>query len=251
MATMGIQLEFNPEINEWSIHYKRLNQFFIANAITSDSVKRAILLNSLHQNAYTLLQTLCVPDNPENTDLKNLVKKLDEYYTKKSVVFVERFNFYTAAKLKSESAQKWSSRLNKLAMNCEFDTSFDTKLCDKFITGYNPGKVRNKLFSEKKDVTYAEALNIAIIEESALTGIIECESEMKQEPREADINWMSKRRAPAQIKHCRGSHSSQSQASASPGCFRGRKEGGGSANERNVKCFRCGKGHYANKCPFQ
>ncbi|KAG5876386.1 hypothetical protein JTB14_022656 [Gonioctena quinquepunctata] len=77
--------------------------------------------------------------------------------------------------MKSESAQEWSARLNKLAMNCEFGTAFDTKLTDRFIIRYNPGKVRNRLFSEKKDIIHAQVLNTAIIEESAMAGIFECD----------------------------------------------------------------------------
>ncbi|KAG5866172.1 hypothetical protein JTB14_031024 [Gonioctena quinquepunctata] len=141
-------------------------------------------------------------------------------------------------------------------MNCEFDTAFDTKLSDKFITGYNPGKVRNRLFSEKKDITYAQVLNTAVIEESAMAGILECDEEVKQEPREAELNWVSKRRVPNQEENRKTNaaiRSHTASAAGSSGLPGGWAVPGGSGGGRsaNVKCFRCGKGHYANKCPYR
>ncbi|KAG5869193.1 hypothetical protein JTB14_007363 [Gonioctena quinquepunctata] len=185
----------------------------------ADAIKRALLLNSLHQDAFTVLQT--GPGNPESSDLKELVKKLDEYYTKKSVVFVERFQFYGATKIKSESAQEWSVRLN----------------------------------DEKKDITSAQVSNTAIIEESAMAGILECDVEMKQEPREAELNWVSKRRVPNQEKNRKTNaaiRSHTTSAAGSSGLSGGWAVPGGSEGGRsgNVKCFRCGKGHYVNKCPY-
>ncbi|XP_074032823.1 uncharacterized protein [Leptinotarsa decemlineata] len=241
-APRGIQLEFNPAVNDWVVHWKRLQQYFIANNITDDNIKRAILLNGLHQDAYGLLQTLCVPDEPETSSLVILTGHLDNYFKKQNVVFVERFSFYSAFKQETESAQEWSARLKKLSMYCDFGESFDTKLCDKFITGYNPGKVRNKLFSEKSSVTFSNALQVALTEEAAQVGMLQCDSEIKREPNEIDVNRIVQR------------NGGRKEASSSSSVEKGHSSFGGRAAGEvfrvKVKCFRCGKDHLANVCPY-
>ena len=76
-ATVGLQLEFDPKFHDWNVHLNRLEQFFIANAITDDSIKRAILLNGLVQEAYIFLQNLGLPTKPSDAN------------------FIQRTNFLT------------------------------------------------------------------------------------------------------------------------------------------------------------
>lgn len=67
-STIGMQLEFDPSVNEWSIHRSRMEQFFIANFITDGKIKRAVILNSLTQTAFKLLSDLVIPQKPEDCE---------------------------------------------------------------------------------------------------------------------------------------------------------------------------------------
>lgn len=115
-ATVGLQLEFDPKIHDWSVHVSRLTQFFVANAITDNDKKRAILLNGLSQEAYILLKNLCVPNGPEETSFTKIVSALNGYYCKKTVVFAERCKFYAAVKSPNESCKDWAIRLKSLCI---------------------------------------------------------------------------------------------------------------------------------------
>lgn len=57
---------------DWSIFRARLEQYFIANAITD-----AILLNTCDEDAYRLIFNLCIP---ENELYKDLVKLFDKHF---------------------------------------------------------------------------------------------------------------------------------------------------------------------------
>ncbi|KAK9719446.1 hypothetical protein QE152_g22624 [Popillia japonica] len=48
-SAVGILTEFDPKITDWSVHIGRVEQYFVANDITDDVRKRAILLNGLSQ----------------------------------------------------------------------------------------------------------------------------------------------------------------------------------------------------------
>ncbi|KAB0797391.1 hypothetical protein PPYR_08385 [Photinus pyralis] len=102
----GMLLEFNPSIHEWDIYKARIEQYFIANKIEETLRKRAIILNSLSQEAFKLLSNLCVPEVPQNVSYDNIIKHLDSYYVSTKAVFVERYKFYSASKKSSESLQE-------------------------------------------------------------------------------------------------------------------------------------------------
>lgn len=101
-ATVGLQLEVDPKIHDWNIHLNRLEQFFIANAFTDDSIKRAILLNGLVQEAYILLQNLCLPTKPSDASYKDLIKHLNSYFGGKTIVFAESTSFMQHTNLQTK-----------------------------------------------------------------------------------------------------------------------------------------------------
>lgn len=47
------------------LYKRRLDNFFIANAITYDNRKRGDLLNSFCEDSYKLVKDLCIPDEPD------------------------------------------------------------------------------------------------------------------------------------------------------------------------------------------
>lgn len=80
-----------------------MEQFFIINSIKEDSIKRAVLLNSLAESSYKLLKTLCVPDNPETKTYAVLKQLLEKHFKPVRSYFNERKTFYNARKEEGES----------------------------------------------------------------------------------------------------------------------------------------------------
>ena len=166
-GAVGIFAEFNPSVDDWNIHTKRLEQYFIANKVVDDNIKRAMILNSLAQGAYKLLMNLTFPTAPENVAYKDIVKHLTSFYAPTSAIYPERYKFYAATKKTEETLQEWSARLRQLSTNCKFDTNLHEVLRDKFIMGLEAGKVRDRLFTEDETLTLAKALEISQSVESA------------------------------------------------------------------------------------
>ncbi|XP_074032156.1 uncharacterized protein [Leptinotarsa decemlineata] len=169
MATgqFGLKTEFNPDIHDFGIHVRRLKSFFTANEVAEESKQRAMLLNSLHQSAFALLEDLCVPDKPENKGFNVLVELLEKHYQPQRAVYAERYAFYSAKKLEIESIQEYSVRLRRLATHCKFGTYLDNALRDKFICGFEPGRILDTLFTKTEMLTFEEAISSALTTESA------------------------------------------------------------------------------------
>ncbi|CAH1993309.1 unnamed protein product [Acanthoscelides obtectus] len=168
VAAAGPVLTFNPKENEREVFFKRLEQYFIVHGVTEEADKRAHLLYSLSEEAYILLENLCMPQKPEETPYQDIVQLLSNYYGKTAVVWVERQKFYSASKSGNETALEWSVRLKGLARYCNFGQQLESKLTDIFVTQFNPGKVRTELFTLNENTTLNNAVEKAKIIEATL-----------------------------------------------------------------------------------
>ncbi|XP_074035099.1 uncharacterized protein isoform X2 [Leptinotarsa decemlineata] len=160
-AQFGIQSEFNPDVHDFDIFIRKLKSFFVANAIVNEERKRAILLNALSENAFVLLENLALPAKPENISFDDIVKLFETYYKPTRVVFAERFAFYATKKWDSETIQEYAVRLRGLATHCKFGTSLDNALRDKFICGFEKGKILDMFFTKDEHLTFQEAIQAA------------------------------------------------------------------------------------------
>lgn len=83
--------------------------------------------------------------------------------------FRERAKFYDAKKQQNESVTDYYTKLLNLSIGCEFNENFNERaLCDKFITGFASGFIFEHLCNQNKDITFGDALNLALKYESDL-----------------------------------------------------------------------------------
>ncbi|KAJ8978617.1 hypothetical protein NQ317_014545 [Molorchus minor] len=181
---IGHLQEFDPANSDWSVFKRRIDNYFVANNITDDKRKGAILLNVLNEEAYKLLYNLCLPEDPERKKYSELIPLLSEYFKPSLTVFAARYQFYTSRKTPSETAKEWSARVRQLAGLCQFeDQELNMVLRDHFIIGFCEGRVQDRLFEEKKSITLKEAVEIAISKSAAHPSLFNSStSEMKKEP---------------------------------------------------------------------
>lgn len=250
-------LIFNPKEHEWSVHIRRLEQYFIANAIIDANIKRANLLYNLSEEAYLLVTHLCMPSQPEETSYANIVKHLSDYYDKSSVVWVERTKFYSAVKNENESVQEWSVRLKSLARNCKFGNQLDSKLTDIFITQFNTGKIKRHLFSEKADITFEQAVEKAKIEEASQSGISETNVGIKREPEIHRISRgrgmpINQRQTNNNYRQRTSDDNRNSRGPATASSWQSVRQRGNCDSAHVIKkCHRCAKNHASNLCPYK
>lgn len=108
---IGHLREFNPKTSDWSVFKRRLTNYFLANEITDDKKKSAVLLNIFNEDAYKLIFDLCLPTEPEDKTYVELVSLLSEHFKPSLTVFAARSKFYEARKVSSENAREWAARL--------------------------------------------------------------------------------------------------------------------------------------------
>ncbi|XP_069365277.1 uncharacterized protein [Maniola hyperantus] len=157
---------FDHLSQEWDSYKSRLNQWFIANDITSITDKattrrRAILLTSLCESSFKLASDLALPKKVEELGYEELVKLLDDHFTPKRLGFAEKSTFYAATQRPGDSHTQWAARIRGLAAHCEFK-NLEEALLDKFIMGMVAGRERDKLFAQnQRELTLAKAIDLA------------------------------------------------------------------------------------------
>lgn len=254
IASFGFLPEFNPKLNDWTIHEKRVSQFFIVNNITDGDIKRSLLLNTLTEEAYKLLGNLTVPAEPEDTSYDDIIKYLKEFYAPTRAIFAERYRFYSEKKKEEESLSEWAARCRSLSVHCNFGVHLSMVLRDKFIMGLPGGKVLDRLFAEEETTaTFESVLELARKTETAQMGYgvhVPTAVHIKTESTEAaEIHRMGT------VQRNRGGRSRNYQGSRpqwqrTGGNSRGAMDARNKANEN--PCKVCGRGnHISQYCRYR
>lgn len=154
---------FDHKLNGWSVFECQLEQFFIANDIEDEKKKKAILLTSVCETSYILLQNLVSPAKVEatTTTFAMCVTAMKQHFKASTAGFAERYKFYNATKSSTETINEWAVRVRALAVNCEFGTCLETAIRDKFVMGLEMGPARDKIFLEAVTVKLDKVVEIA------------------------------------------------------------------------------------------
>ena len=80
MANHSTVEPFSGEVEDWSAYTERLDQYFIANDITTGAKKRVILLSICGTPTYKLIRSLVSPLKPSEMEYADLIKKVLDYY---------------------------------------------------------------------------------------------------------------------------------------------------------------------------
>ena len=108
----------------WKSWTKRFKTYVAAMNITDDKQKRALLLYQAGPETQEIFETL----TDTGDDYKTAQEKLDAYFSPKKNVNYEIFQFRQAVQQPGETVDQFTTRLRKIAINCEFhDTSKEIK----------------------------------------------------------------------------------------------------------------------------
>ncbi|KAJ8943040.1 hypothetical protein NQ318_022584 [Aromia moschata] len=214
---MAIIEKFDSKKGDFTIFKERLNQSFVAYGITTMERKRAILLNSLNEECYVIVRSLCVPNLPETKTFDQLITLLTDYFSPLASLFGERKKFYHAKKGEGESVAEWSARVKQLAANCKFGEELTVVLRNIFTIGMDTPKIKDRLFEEdptSESTTLTKMVRIAKNKESAL---MEQDQHARELPggsadvkSEVEVHFSEQRRAPG--LGWRPSHRGQAQS---------------------------------------
>jgi len=75
MAVHGTLSAFNPQEEDWLEYSERLEFYFMANRITTEAKKRAILLSRVGPTTVCLMRSLVLPNTLDSCSFDDLVTK--------------------------------------------------------------------------------------------------------------------------------------------------------------------------------
>ena len=85
--------EFDCTKEDWTQYVERLDHFFVANDITDEGKKRAVLLSVVGSSTYALLRNLVQPAKPGEKTYAELVSTLKDHYNPTPSETVQRSRF--------------------------------------------------------------------------------------------------------------------------------------------------------------
>lgn len=238
--------EFSAQNSDWVIYKRRLDNYFLVNAIQDEGKKRAILLNALDEEAYKLINNLCFPRSPENKSYLELAELFNRYFKVAESPFVARANFFAAFKTHHESANEWAARVRSLALNCDFkEGEIDMMLRDRFVIGFEKGPIQAKLFKEKITCSFADIIEVAVAEMAAAETSGFKEPFIKMEPAVNHVTSRSKRQTSTS-----SAQTSRIMVSEKCACCGRNNHPTNKCRFRDYVCNQCKvKGHLAPVCP--
>ncbi|XP_037930007.1 uncharacterized protein K02A2.6-like [Teleopsis dalmanni] len=161
---LGKLPNFDHENGSWSIYKSKLQQFLICNQVTNEIQKKAMLVTSLEERSFMLLQNLLSPKLVDAVEVtyEQCVKVLEAHFKPVTIGFAERCRFYGASKQQQESVNDWAIKLRNLATQCNFGEHLEMALRDKFIMGLERSIVKDKLMLESVEtLTFEKAVQMA------------------------------------------------------------------------------------------
>ena len=169
MATHGTVTAFDPSQEDWTSYAERLKHYFIANGVTDDEKKRAILISASGPATYKLLRSLVGAARLGTDSYEDLVKTLKDHYDPPPSFMVERYKFNRRERAPDESIAQFVAALRALAEHCQFGDKLEEHLRDRLVFGINNVHIRQRLLAEK-DPTYQSLVSLATALQMAAKG---------------------------------------------------------------------------------
>ena len=94
MATHGSVVQFDPAKEEWTSYVERLNYYLIANDVSDDKKKCAILMSGCGPAVYKTIRSLVDADTRQTIKYDELLTLLANHFDPKPSSIVQRFKFY-------------------------------------------------------------------------------------------------------------------------------------------------------------
>ena len=229
---------FDEASCDWATFYERVELYFEANSIP-DNKKVSFLLAVIPLKTYQLLKTLCQPIAVKDKELDEINELLSNHLNPKPKILAQRCRFHKCQQLPGQPISDFVANLKKIAEDCKFDNELDSRLRDQFVCGLNIQSIVNRLLSEPDNLTFKNAVQIALSIE--LTTKESAEFQNKN----SSVNLLKNKNRLPQGKPTHSNpnfYSSQKSSQHSNQASKGQGQSG-------RLCFRCGHpSHLANVC---
>ena len=223
-TTIGTVPTFDPVSSSFEEWTEILEEWCVANDVTEDKKKRAVLLTNLGAKAYHTLRALMQPDKPNTKSYKICKSTLQEHFSPAPSEIVLRYRFHVRGQKPGESISDFVAQLRHLSDGCNFD-DLSKALRDRLVVGCQNPAIQRRLLSEK-DLTFEKALSTATAMEMASKDV---EDIQKMAHPDSKVNKLH-------FKY----HGRRGQQQQQP-----------PRKSAQTKCWRCGGAHDPTSCSFK
>jgi ribosomal protein L37AE/L43A len=223
----------------WVTYMQQVDLFFLANNVTSEPQKMAMLLSCIGRQAYDRLSDLCTPVLPQTKSYEEIRTLMGDHQHPKPLLIAERFRFGKRVQGPTESIAQFVIVLQALSKHCSFGEHLSARLAEQMLLGLRSEHIQRALITEK-EFEFTSLFNKATALEQAVQGIFG----MRNQPPEMSVH----------VQQDNQQKKTPTTAEAKPACpVCGRK--GHSRQQcrlKDVTCHQCGKvGHIRPVCRSQ
>ena len=172
MGTYGNVGEFKESEESWTQYAERLEQYFAANEISDAKKPSAILLSVCGSKTYGLIRDLLQPKKPGDGELKEILETLENHFSPKPSVIVERLKFHSRSRLEGENVSEFVAGLRRLSEHCQFGTTLEDMLRDRLVCGISDDRIQRRLLAER-ELAFEKAVEIATATEMASRNVMD------------------------------------------------------------------------------
>ena len=166
MTTLGKIDKFIPATGDWTQYIERMNRFFIANKISEEPRKKAVLLSSGGAETCSLLRNLVAAAKPSDKSYNELLRVMNEHQNPKPSVIMERYKFNKRDRQLGESIPFYETKIKHLSEHCDFRVTLEDMIRDRLVCGVRGPKIQQSLLAET-ELSFDRALKIASVMERA------------------------------------------------------------------------------------
>nr|XP_012138404.1 PREDICTED: uncharacterized protein LOC105662196 [Megachile rotundata] len=207
MVESRVQAIFNIEPFEpsmsWERWVKRLEGAFKLFKVVEDD-KVPYLLHYIGASAFDVISNKCAPDDPYTRNYRDLVQLLGQFYAPAPLEIAENFRFHQRRQKEGESILQYVAALQKLSLNCNFDTYLKTALRNQFVFGIASTRIQSRLLETKK-LTFDHAVELATSMEMSAKDTDQLQGSTAA-VQIADTRKFQKRPPTSQPKHAKNTH---------------------------------------------
>ncbi|CAN7949544.1 unnamed protein product [Ixodes hexagonus] len=223
----------------WDEYVERLEMFCVANKITTDEQKRAVLLSCCGEQAYGLIVTLVKPVRPTTASYDEIKTAVRKHLHPRPSELYARFLFYRRNQAAEESVADYVTALRKLAEDCGFGDKqlpLDVMMRDRFVCGIKNEAVQQRLLAEH-NLTFQVAYDMAVTAEATAKQQRDIRNQGRDETKDSQGLIQATR-------------TKQGTVAEDSSCYRcNGKHAPHLCSFRKAACFKCKKvGHVAKAC---
>lgn len=125
--------QFNPDELSFEVYLNLFEAHLATNEITDDAKKKNYLFVSVGAKVFGTLANLTAPDMPTTKTYAELIDLLKGHYVTKPSYHRSLVSFQQRRKVEGESLKELYADLKRLAKDCNFGATFDSRLRDQLF----------------------------------------------------------------------------------------------------------------------